>query len=337
MRNLRSLRTRPLGVAAVAALAIGFTSVGPAVTSPAAAAVNTGSAFIAGNTLNIVGSNGPDAVTLSADATTATVTFGADAVNVRRFALTDFSAISVSLGNGDDQFTEPPGVLTDKALTVDGENGNDTITTGDGNDVVLGGNGDDRVDAGRGTDSVSLGNGDDFFVWNPGEGSDSVEGGNGDSDVMQFNGANINENMSLSANGSRAVFLRNIAGIQMDMNDIEVFNLRALGGVDNVTVNDLTGTSIRQANIDLSNASGGGDGAADVVTVSGTDRADHVNVTAPGERIDVAGLPVDTQITGGETIDHLQVNALDGNDRVDVDPAVAGVIGVAVDLGAGQF
>ena len=49
---------------------------------------------------------------------------------------------------------------------------------------------------------VAGGNGKDFFVWNPGQGSDAVDGGNGNEDVMQFNGANVNETMSLSANGS---------------------------------------------------------------------------------------------------------------------------------------
>ena len=181
-----------------------------------------------------------------------------------------------------------------------------------------------------------LGNGKDFFVWNPGQGSDAVDGGNGNEDVMQFNGANVNETMSLSANGSRAVFLRDLGAIRMDMNDIEIFNLKALGGVDNVTVNDLNGTSIRHANIDLSGGGGGGDQAADVVTVNGTDQADRVDVTAQGGQIDVAGLQADTQITGSETLDHLQVNTLDGNDTVNVDPNVATLIGVAVDLGLGQ-
>ena len=120
---------------------------------------------------------------------------------MHHFNLADFNAISVSLGNGDDQFTEQPGVLADKPLTVDGGNGNDTIKTGDGIDMIFGGNGDDSVDAGRGNDSVFLGNGKDFFVWNPGQGSDAVDGGNGNEDVMQFNGANVNETMSLSANG----------------------------------------------------------------------------------------------------------------------------------------
>ena len=337
MRSIRSLGAGPLGLAAAAALALGLTSAGPALIAPAAAAENTGSAFIADNTLTITGTNRADIVTLNADATQARVTFAGDP-SVHQFNLGDFTAISVSLGNGDDQFTEQAAVLANKTLTVNGDNGNDTITTGDGNDTVNGGNGDDTVDAGRGNDSVFLGNGKDFFVWNPGEGSDAVDGGNGNEDVMQFNGANAAEIMSLSANGSQAVFLRDVAGIRMDLNDIEIFNLKALGAADNITVNDLEGTSIRQANLDLSGAASGGDQAADVVTVKGTNQADRVNVTAQGGVVDVSGLQADTQITGGEpTLDHLQVDTLDGNDRVNVDPDVSTVIGVAVDLGLGQL
>ena len=200
---------------------------------------------------------------LDADATEVQVTFAGNPTNEQRFNLTDFSAISVSLGNGDDRFTEPALILADKSLTVDGGNGNDTINAGDGNDLIFGGNGDDSVDAGRGNDTVILGNGKDFFVWNPGEGSDAVDGGNGSEDVMQFNGANANETMSLSANGSEAVFLRDVAGIRMDMNNIEIFNLTALGGTDTITIDNLEGTSIRHTNIDLSASGGGSDQQAD--------------------------------------------------------------------------
>ena len=81
--------------------------------------------------------------------------FANDPANTFHFNLSDFNAISVSLGNGDDQFTEAPAVLnSDKPLTVDGGNCNDAIKTGDGNDTIFGGNGDDRVDAGRGNDTV---------------------------------------------------------------------------------------------------------------------------------------------------------------------------------------
>ena len=70
---MRSIQNRhravPLGLAAVAALAVGLVSAGPALVAPAAAAENAGSAFIANNTLTITGTNGPDVVTLDADAT----------------------------------------------------------------------------------------------------------------------------------------------------------------------------------------------------------------------------------------------------------------------------
>ena len=251
MRSFRSFSALPLGLAAAAAFAVGLTSVGPALVAPAAAAEPVGSAFVTNSTLTIVGSNAPDVVALDGDATEARVTFGADPGNVHHFNLADFTSVAVYLGNGDDQFTEPSGVLANKPTAVDGGNGNDRITTGDAVDVVTGGNGNDSVDAGRSNDRVVLGNGDDFFVWIPGQGSDAADGGNGN-DVMQFDGSDQNEIMSLSANGSQAVFLRNLGTIRMDLNDIEIFNLRALGGVDDVTVNDLTGTSIRQTNIDLS-------------------------------------------------------------------------------------
>jgi RTX calcium-binding nonapeptide repeat (4 copies) len=336
MHKLNLGRARPLGLVAAAALAVGLTSTATLV-APAGAAPNAGSATIANHTLVITGSNGPDAVTLSADATQAQVAFANDPANTSHFNLSDFNAISVSLGNGDDQFTEAPAVLANKPLTVDGGNGNDTIKTGDGNDTIFGGNGDDHVDAGKGNDTVSLGNGNDSFVWTPGEGSDAVDGGNGNSDVMQFVGADGNEIMSLSANGSAAVFLRNVANIRMDLSNIELFDLQTLGGIDNVTVNDLSGTSIRQTNIDLSATNGAPDQAADVLTVNGTNQADRVNVSAAGGQVDVAGLAAETHITGSETLDHLQVNTHDGNDRVNVDPNVATLIGVAVDLGPGQL
>jgi hypothetical protein len=333
MQKFKSVGARPLGATA-AALAIGLASAA-SFAGPAAATPKTGSASVSNRTLQVTGTNGDDAVALQSDGTSALVSFG-DPANVQRFNLTDFDNIRVSLGNGDDQFTEQQGVLSTKATTVDGGNGNDTIQTGDGADTIFGGNGDDHVDAGRGNDTVILGNGDDSFVWNPGEGSDFVDGGNGNADVMQFNGSNANEIMSLSANGSQAVFLRDVAAIRMDMNNLEIFNLKALGGADNITVGNLQGTGVKHANLDLSGSNGGTDGLADAVTVDGTDRADRVNVTAANGQVDIAGFPAETTITGSDTLDHLQVNTLGGNDKVTVDPTVPTLIGVGVDLGSGQ-
>ena len=340
MYNFKRIGARPLSLAATAALAVGLVSAAPALTASASAAGPVGSASVVNGTLVVTGTNGPDVVALSADATTAQVMFDNDTANALHFPLTDFTAISVSLGNGDDQFTEAPAVLANKALTVDGGNGNDDIHTGDGTDAIFGGNGDDRVDAGRGNDRVALGKGDDFFVWTPGEGSDAVDGGDGQADVMDFVGAAANEIMSLSANGPNAVFLRTVgaATVRMDMSGIETLDVEALGGTDAITVNNLQGTSIRDANIDLSAAGGGSDRAADVVTVNGTDQPDHVNVSTQIGQIDVTGLQAATHITGSDAaLDHLQVNTLDGNDTVNVPFDISTLIGFAADLGPGQL
>ena len=126
-------------------------------------------------------------------------------------------------------------------LVINGGDGDDTITGSAGNDLVIGG---------RGNDVALLGAGDDTFVWNPGDGSDTVEGQAG-TDTLLFNGANVNENINISANGSRATLFRDVANITMDLNSVEQIQLNALGGADTITVNDLTGTDVKQVAIDL--------------------------------------------------------------------------------------
>jgi hypothetical protein len=72
------------------------------------------------------------------------------------------------------------------------------------------------------------------------------------------------------------------------------------------------------------------------VTVKGTEQADNIHVKVVGARVVVDGLRTETVVTGGEPIDQLEVNALGGDDKVTVDPAVSALIGVAVELGSGQ-
>ena len=74
-----------------------------------------------------------------------------------------------------------------------------------------------------------MGAGDDTFVWNPGDGSDTVDG-QGGSDTMQFNGANINEKIDISANGDHVRFFRDVGNITMDLKGVEQINFNALGG-----------------------------------------------------------------------------------------------------------
>ena len=51
----------------------------------------------------------------------------------------------------------------------------------------------------------------------------------------------MDENIDIFANGGRAIFFRDIANVTMDNNDVEKITFNALGGADNIEINDLTG------------------------------------------------------------------------------------------------
>jgi hypothetical protein len=312
-------------------------AVGLATANPAAAAT---SASVSNDTLTVNGGRGDDRIALrlaAGAAGTLQVDFGDDGSADDSFDRGTFSRIEVFTGSGNDQFRvdQANGAFTDEALTVDGGNGDDILNGGDGVELFIGGNGEDAVDGNRGNDTALLGNGQDSFRWDPGDGSDVVEGENG-TDTLDFNGAGIDEIMSLSPNGERSLFLRNVANIRMDMNGVERLDLAALGGADTVTINDMSGTDFRRADVDLSGANGAADGVADIVTVKGTEQADNIHVKDLGARVAVDGLRTETVVAGGEPIDRLQVDALGGDDKVNVDPAASALINIGVELGSGQ-
>src|SRR5262249_51994228 len=230
--------------------------------------------------------------------------------------------------------TLPAGVVQ---LTVDGGAGNDVILGSRGADMLLGGDGDDFIDGNQGDDVALLGAGDDVFQWDPGDGSDTVEGQDG-FDRLLFNGANVNENIDISANGSRVRFFRDVASVTMDLNNVEAIDFNALGGADNIVVNDVSGTDLVEVNIDLASpaGSGTGDGAADTVSVSGTAGADLITVTGSAGNVTISGPAVTVNITGSEgDRDKLTVNGLGGDDVIDASGLQAGVIGLTIDGGAG--
>src|SRR5262249_21117421 len=150
-----------------------------------------------------------------------------------------------------DVFTAGNGLASLIQLTIDGGAGNDTITGGDGNDTLLGGDGNDLITGGRGSDTARLRSGDDTLIWNSSDGSDVVDGGDG-FDTLQFKGAGASENMDISAEGGHAILTRDVGTVTMDLDNIELFQVAALGGADNVVVDDLSKTDVQQVDIDLS-------------------------------------------------------------------------------------
>ena len=333
------LRSRRVGLIATAALGLTLATSAPASAAERPDAA-TASATVSDGTLTVLGTNASDRLALRLAAgqpNVLQVDFGDDGTADQSFDRSTFTAINVYLGNGDDEFRvdQVNGAFADEALTVDGGNGNDSLEGGDGNETFFGGDGRDFVDGNKGHDTAMLGSGEDTFKWDPGDGSDDVDGGSGN-DTLVFNGAAVNERMSLFSDGEQAVFLRDPGAVRMNMVDVEQLDVHSLGGADAITVGDLRGTDLHHADIDL--AEGGAPvNLGDTVTLIGTDNADHVNVHERDGAIDAHGLRPDVSITGSDTTDTLQVNTLDGNDHVRVEPAAAARIGVNVDLGAGQL
>jgi len=282
--------------------------------------------------LQVNGGNGSETFTIAPNGSRVRV----DRINPAPFTLDlgGIEAVELAGNGGDDTISGSPGLATLIQLTVDGGAGNDTITGGDGNDMLLGGDGNDLITPSRGNDVALMGDGDDTFVWNPGDSNDTIEGQAG-SDTMLFNGSNISENIGISANGGRVRFFRDVANVTMDLDDVERVDFNALGGADTITVNDLSGTDLTRANINLA-AAGGGDAQPDNVIVNGTNGDDVIQVAGDANGTAVLGLAGQVNITGAEAAnDRLTVNALAGDDVVEASGLAAGAIQLTADGGDG--
>jgi predicted lipoprotein with Yx(FWY)xxD motif/Ca2+-binding RTX toxin-like protein len=248
--------------------------------------------------------------------------------------------IAVDAGAGDDmvRIDEINGAFTDSIpTTISGGDGNDSLSGGSGAETLLGGPGNDSIDGNKGNDLALLGAGDDVFVWDPGDGSDVVEGQDG-ADTMRFNGANVAEQFTLSANGKRLRFFRDVGNVTMDTAGVERVDVNALGGADLLTVNDLSGTDVTSVVADLAGALGGatGDSAADRVVVNGTDGNDAIKVAGDVPGVAVSGLHASVSIQHQEPNDELAVNGLGGDDAIDASGLAAGAISLALDGGPGD-
>lgn len=204
-----------------------------------------------------------------------------------------------------------------------------------GVDVLRGSAGGDLFNGGDGNDGAYMGDGDDTFVWNPGDDNDTVEGEAG-FDTLLFNGANVAENIDISANGGHVRFFRDIANVVMDLTGLERVNYAALGGADTVTVGDLSGTDASEVNVALQSSLGGGDGMLDRVIVHGTGGEDVAAVLGAGSDVSVIGLAVTVALTGAEAAnDALDLRMQGGDDAVDATGLITTMTLVA-DAGAGN-
>jgi Ca2+-binding RTX toxin-like protein len=291
------------------------------------------------------GSDGTDRVEVNGGNGAEQFTTTANGARVRfdRVAPAPFSidvgtseTLVVNANGGDDAFAATGNLAALIKLTVDGGPGNDQLLGGNGADQLLGGDGNDFVDGNQGNDVGLLGTGDDTFQWDPGDGNDVVEGQDG-ADALAFNGSNVNEKMEVSANGGRVRFIRDVANIVMDLNDVESINAKAFGGTDNLVVNDLSGTDVVDMSADLAGTGGGNDGQSDNVVVNATNGDDVASVTGGGTNVRVSGLSAQISVSGGFAgSDRLVVKSMAGDDVVDASGVAAGALLLTLDGGDGD-
>jgi Ca2+-binding RTX toxin-like protein len=227
----------------------------------------------------------------------------------------------------------PTGILR---LTLDGGVGNDTITGNSDSNILLGGDGNDTIAGGAGDDVAFLGVGNDVFVWNPGDGSDVIEG-QADTDTLRFTGANADEFIDIAANGGRVRLNRDIGNVALDIDDVERLEVRALGGADTVTVNDLTGTDVTQVLVDLAAVAGGKvpDAKIDKVNVNGTNGDDVITLATVAGEIVVTGLSAQVVIDHAGKTDLLTINGFGGDDVINASSFAANQIALQILGGLG--
>jgi Ca2+-binding RTX toxin-like protein len=283
------------------------------------------------DSVTVNGTNGNDTINVSGDASGVAVTGLATSVAIQHQEPSD--KLDVNGRDGNDAISAAALAAQAITLTLDGGAGDDTIAGAKGAEVSFGGDGNDSIDGNGGNDAAFLGAGDDTFVWDPGDGSDTIEGQDG-ADRMLFNGANVAEKIELSANGNRLKFVRDIAGITMDTQGVERVDFNALGGADQVTINDLSGTDVSAVNVDLAGTLGGntGDGQPDRVVVNATNGNDAANVSGDAGAVRVKGLAPAIGILHSEVAnDRLEINTLAGTDTVTSVGLAAGAIQLFVD------
>lgn len=247
-------------------------------------------------------------------------------------------AVRVNARRGNDRL-DAGGLTTDAIpLTAAGGPGNDNLVGGAAADLLVGGDGNDFVDGRSGSDVALLGAGDDTFVADRGDGSDVVEGGSG-ADGIRVSGSTASELFAATADGSRVRLARSTGGGDpevVDSGDVELLSVLSMGGADTVTVGTLAGTDVDLVDVSLFDFAvpGGND---DTVVVNGTSGPDSITADDAAAVVAVTGLSAKLRLTGTDPAgDRLEINGGGGNDAIDTTVLSPTEIDVRADGGTGN-
>lgn len=205
--------------------------------------------------------------------------------------------VTIDAGAGNDSITleASPGVVGPAPMSAHGGTGDDTLTGSAGSDLLFGDAGDDRIVSGGG--------------------ADRIDGGAG-ADIQLISGGNGVDTVTLSAlNGH---LRETVGGVTSDVVNVETLNISPLGQGDTVSIGDLSTTSTRTINIDLSAARGGQDSAVDTVNLPSSYVAglstyiSTVSLTSP---LDGSSLQAVYAVNGAAT-ETINVTALGAGDVI---------------------
>ena len=104
----------------------------------------------------------------------------------------------------------------------------------------------------------------------------------------------------------------------MDLEGVERLDLATFGGVDTVTIGDLSGTDVTRRTSTWPPPPALPTPRTTPSRCSAPSQADRVDVTADGGAVEVTGLAAQTSVTGGDPTDRLLINTLGGDDSVTV-------------------
>ena len=207
-------------------------------------------------------------------------------------------------------------------------------------DLIITAGGNDIVEGDLGNDTAFLGAGDDRFIWIQETAAT----------WSRVSKASIRSSLTaptsprtsnfgyrrFSGSGERARFFRDVANITMDLDRVERIEFKALGGADQIVVNDLSRTDVREVALDLAGALGGGDGAIDRITLKGAGTGKLIVIQGAGTSLNVAGLHAAVSVANAEATDTLLIAAGGGDDTVNANNLAAGIVELTIDAGRGN-
>ena len=175
-----------------------------------------------------------------------------------------------------------------------------------------------------------LGAGNDIVRWNAGDGGDAIRAGGGTFDSIAMWGDRDDETFALEPAGRDARMATDSGALALG--GVERVETVAQVGADAYHLGDLSGTAVTDVIVSLSGvpATPALDGAADTMTVDGTDGDDALAIAGNTSEARVTGLPVRLAIQRTEPADTLAIAGRGGSDALDASGLLPGAISASL-------